>query len=144
MLFRGSNAVGYSAYPKNIIGKFIEEACENGIDIFRIFDSLNNLESMLPAIQFVDKNTQAIAQASIGYTGDVLRNGNNKYNLNYYKDLARRIEDAGAHMIAIRDMAGLLKPHAAEILIPSLKESVSIPLALHTPDTAGTQVATYL
>lgn len=144
MLFRGSNAVGYSAYPKNIIGKFIEEAWKNGIDIFRIFDSLNNLDSMLPAIQFVDKNTEAIAQASIGYTGDVLRGGNNKYNLDYYKDLARRIEDAGAHMIAIKDMAGLLKPQAAEILIPALKESVSLPIALHTHDTAGTQVATYL
>lgn len=144
MLFRGSNAVGYSAYPKNIIGNFIEEAWKNGIDVFRIFDSLNNLESMLPAIQFVDKNTQAIAQASIGYTGDVLKGGNNKYNLNYYKDLARRIEDAGAHMIAIKDMAGLLKPQAAEVLIPVLKESVSLPIALHTHDTAGTQVATYL
>ncbi|MFA5555680.1 MAG: pyruvate carboxylase [Flavobacteriaceae bacterium] len=144
MLFRGSNAVGYSAYPKNIIGKFIEESWKNGIDIFRIFDSLNNLESMLPAIEFVDKNTQGIAQASIGYTGDVLRSGNNKYNLNYYTDLARRIEDAGAHMIAIKDMAGLLKPQAAELLIPALKESVSVPIALHTHDTAGTQVATYL
>lgn len=144
MLFRGSNAVGYSAYPKNIIGKFIEEASKNGIDIFRIFDSLNNLESMLPAIEFVSKNTPGIAQASIGYTGDVLKGGNNKYNLDYYIDLARRIEDAGAHMIAIKDMAGLLKPQAAEVLIPALKEQISLPIALHTHDTAGTQVATYL
>lgn len=144
MLFRGSNAVGYSAYPKNIIGKFIEEAATQGIDIFRIFDSLNNLESMLPAIDFVVKNTQSIAQPCIGYTGDVLKKDNNKYNLTYYTDLAKRLEDAGAHMLAIKDMAGLLKPQAAEVLIHALKESVSLPIALHTHDTAGTQIATYL
>lgn len=144
MLFRGSNAVGYSAYPKNIVGKFIEEAWKQGIDVFRIFDSLNNLESMLPAIEFVVKNTEAIAQPSIGYTGDVLRKDNNKYNLTYYTDLAKRLEDAGAHMIAIKDMAGLLKPQAAEVLIHALRDTVSVPIALHTHDTAGTQVATYL
>lgn len=144
MLFRGSNAVGYSAYPRNIVQQFIEKSWENGIDIFRIFDSLNNLESMLPAIEFVSKNTQGIAQPSICYTGDLLRTENNKYNLNYYTDLAKRLEDAGAHMLAIKDMAGLLKPNAAEILIPALKEAVQIPIALHTHDTAGTQIATYL
>lgn len=144
MLFRGSNAVGYSAYPKNIVGKFIEESWKQGIDVFRIFDSLNNLESMLPAIEFVVKNTEAIAQPSIGYTGDVLRKDNNKYNLTYYTDLAKRLEDAGAHMIAIKDMAGLLKPQAAEVLIHALRETVSVPIALHTHDTAGTQIATYL
>ena len=144
MLFRGSNAVGYSAYPKNIIGKFIEESWKQGIDVFRIFDSLNNLESMLPAIDFVVKNTEAIAQPCIGYTGDVLRKENNKYNLTYYTDLAKRLEDAGAHMIAIKDMAGLLKPQAAEVLIHALRETVSVPIALHTHDTAGTQIATYL
>ena len=144
MLFRGSNAVGYSSYPRNIVQKFIEQSWENGIDIFRIFDSLNNLESMLPAIEFVSKNTKAIAQPSLCYTGDVLRKDNNKYNLDYYIDLAKRLEDAGAHMIAIKDMAGLLKPQAAEILIPKLRESVSVPIALHTHDTAGTQIATYL
>lgn len=144
MLFRGSNAVGYSAYPKNVVQKFIEEAAGNGIDIFRIFDSLNNLDSMLPAIQYVSKYTPSIAQASVCYTGDVLRKENNKYNLQYYVDLARRLEDAGAHMLAIKDMAGLLKPRAADVLIPALRENVSIPVALHTHDTAGTQIATYL
>lgn len=144
MLFRGSNAVGYSSYPKNVVQKFIEESANNGIDIFRIFDSLNNLESMLPAIEYVNKYTSSIAQPSVCYTGDVLRKDNNKYNLQYYIDLARRLEDAGAHMLAIKDMAGLLKPQAAEILIPALRENVSIPIALHTHDTAGTQVATYL
>lgn len=144
MLFRGGNAVGYSSYPKNVIQKFIEEASKNGIDIFRIFDSLNNLEAMLPAIQYVNKYTPSIAQASVCYTGDVLRKDNHKYNLQYYVDLARRLEDAGAHMIAIKDMAGLLKPQAAEVLIPALRANVSVPVALHTHDTAGTQIATYL
>lgn len=144
MLFRGSNAVGYSAYPKNIVGKFIEESWKQGIDVFRIFDSLNNLESMLPAIEFVVKNTEAIAQPCIGYTGDVLRKDNNKYNLTYYTDLAKRLEDNGAHMIAVKDMAGLLKPQAAEVLIQALRETVTVPIALHTHDTAGTQIATYL
>jgi pyruvate carboxylase len=144
MLFRGSNAVGYSSYPKNIIEKFIEQAWHKGIDIFRIFDSLNNIESMLPAIQFVAKHTEAIAQPCVCYTGDVLRKNNNKYNLQYYIDLAKRLEDAGAHMIAIKDMAGLLKPQAAAMLIPALKEHINIPLVLHTHDTAGTQIATYL
>lgn len=144
MLFRGSNAVGYSAYPRNIVQQFIEKSWENGVDVFRIFDSLNNLDSMLPAINFVVNNTQAIAQPSLCYTGDVLRKENNKYNLEYYVTLAKKLEDAGAHMLAIKDMAGLLKPQAAEILIPALREAVSIPIALHTHDTAGTQVATYL
>lgn len=144
MLFRGSNAVGYSSYPKNIVRKFIEEAAQNGIDIFRIFDSLNNLESMLPAIEYVSKYTNSIAQPAVCYTGDILRKENNKYNLQYYIDLAKRLEDAGAHMLGIKDMAGLLKPQAAEVLISSLRENVSIPIALHTHDTAGTQIATYL
>src|SRR5690606_7121160 len=124
--------------------QFIEKAWENGIDIFRIFDSLNNIESMLPAIEYVSNHTQAIAQACLCYTGDVLKTENNKYNLSYYTDLAKRLEDAGAHMLAIKDMAGLLKPNAAEVLIPALRESVNIPIALHTHDTAGTQIATYL
>lgn len=144
MLFRGSNAVGYSAYPKNVIRKFVEEAAHNGIDIFRVFDSLNNLESMLPTIEYVNKYTTSIAQASVCYTGDVLKKDNNKYSLQYYVDLARRLEDAGAHMIAIKDMAGLLKPQAAEVLIPSIREAINIPLALHTHDTAGTQITTYM
>ncbi len=144
MLFRGYNAVGYSAYPRNILQQFIEKSWENGIDIFRIFDSLNNIESMLPGIEYVVKNTGGIAQPSICYTGDILRKDNNKYNLQYYIDLAKRLEDTGAHMLAIKDMAGLLKPHAAGELIHALKENVALPIALHTHDTAGTQIATYL
>jgi pyruvate carboxylase len=144
MLFRGYNAVGYSAYPRNVIHQFIEKSWENGVDIFRIFDSLNNIESMLPGIEHVVKHTGGIAQPSICYTGDVLRKDNNKYNLQYYVDLARRLEDTGAHMLAIKDMAGLLKPNAATELIGVLKENISMPIALHTHDTAGTQIATYL
>ncbi len=144
MLFRGFNAVGYSAYPRNVIHQFIEKSWEHGVDIFRIFDSLNNIESMLPGIEHVVKHTGGIAQPAICYTGDVLRKDNNKYNLQYYTDLAKRLEDTGAHMLAIKDMAGLLKPNAATVLIQALKESVSMPIALHTHDTAGTQIATYL
>ncbi|MHC5309864.1 pyruvate carboxylase [Myroides sp. LJL116] len=144
MLFRGSNAVGYSSYPKNVIQQFIEQAANHGIDIFRIFDSLNNLDSMVTAIDYVNKYTNSIAQGSICYTGDVLRTTNNKYDLNYYVDLALRLQDAGAHMLAVKDMAGLLKPQAAHELISTLKQNVSIPIALHSHDTAGTQIATYL
>lgn len=144
MLFRGFNAVGYSAYPRNVIHQFIEKSWECGVDIFRIFDSLNNIESMLPGIEHVVKHTGGIAQPSICYTGDVLRKDNNKYNLQYYTDLAKRLEDTGAHMLAIKDMAGLLKPNAATVLIQALKEAVDMPIALHTHDTAGTQIATYL
>nr|WP_295870168.1 pyruvate carboxylase [uncultured Chitinophaga sp.] len=144
MLFRGSNAVGYSAYPENLIATFIEKAAENGIDVFRIFDSLNWVEAMAPSIRFVRERTNAIAQAAISYTGDVLRPGNNKYTLQYYTDLARRLEDAGAHMLAVKDMAGLLKPEAATVLIGTLREAVRLPVVLHTHDTAGVQSATYL
>lgn len=144
MLFRGFNAVGYSAYPKNVIEQFIQKAWEEGIDIFRVFDSLNNLEAMLPSIEYIVKHTGAIAQPAICYTGDVLRKGNNKYDLQYYLDLARKIEDTGAQMLAIKDMAGLLKPEAAVTLLSALKEHVAMPIALHTHDTAGTQLATYL
>lgn len=144
MLFRGFNAVGYTAYPANIIRKFIEKAAETGVDIFRIFDSLNNLSAMLPAMEHVVKETGALAEPCICYTGDVLRNGNNKYNLAYYLDLAKRLEDAGAHLLAIKDMAGLMKPEAATVLISKMKEQISIPIVLHTHDTSGVQIATYL
>ncbi|HPE61626.1 MAG TPA: pyruvate carboxylase [Thiolinea sp.] len=145
MLFRGSNAVGYTAYPDNLIGAFIEKSWENGIDVFRIFDSLNWIEGMRQSIQVVRERTGGIAEGTICYTGDVLRNEPGyKYNLQYYLDLARQLEDAGAHMLAVKDMAGLLKPYAAELLIPALKEAVSIPIHLHTHDTASIQAATLL
>ena len=145
MLFRGSNAVGYKAYPDNVIEKFIEKSWENGIDVFRIFDSLNWLEGMKRSIQVVRERTGAIAEATICYTGDVLNTDrDNRYNLQYYLDMARRLEDEGAHMLALKDMAGLLKPHAAEKLIPALRSAVDIPIHLHTHDTSSMQSATLL
>ncbi len=145
MLFRGSNAVGYTAYPDNLIEAFIEKSWENGIDVFRIFDSLNWIEGMRKSIQIVRERTGGIAEGTICYTGDVLRTDPGyKYNLQYYLDLARQLEDAGAHMLAVKDMAGLLKPYAAEKLIPALKEAISIPIHLHTHDTASIQAATLL
>jgi|APTNR8051073442_1049403.scaffolds.fasta_scaffold01782_4 pyruvate carboxylase len=144
MLVRGSNAVGYTAYPDNLIEKFIEEAAKTGIDLFRIFDSLNWVESMVTSIRAVRERTDSLAEACLCYTGDVLNPRNGKYDLNYYLDMARRLEDAGAHLIAIKDMAGLLKPLAAEMLIGRLRETVSLPIHLHTHDTSSIQAATYL
>jgi pyruvate carboxylase len=145
MLFRGANAVGYKAYPDNLIEKFIIKSWENGIDVFRIFDSLNWVEGMRQSIQAVRKYTGGIAEATICYTGDVTREEKGyRYNLQYYLDLARRLEDMGAHMLCVKDMAGLLKPYAAEMLIPALKEAVDIPIHLHTHDTAAIQAATLL
>ena len=145
MLFRGSNAVGYKAYPDNLIEKFIIESWENGIDVFRIFDSLNWIEGMRKSIQVVREQTGGLAEATICYTGDVLNSDkSNKFNLQYYLDLAKQLEDAGAHTLALKDMAGLLKPYAAEMLIPALKEAVDLPIHLHTHDTSSMQSATLL
>ncbi len=144
MLFRGTNAVGYKAYPENLIKKFIAEAAEAGIDIFRIFDSLNYVPSMRTSIRTVRQRTNAIAEACICYTGDILDPTRPKYNLGYYLDLAKRLEDEGAHILAIKDMAGLLKPQAAAVLVKALKKHIGIPIHLHTHDTAGIQSTTYL
>ena len=144
MLIRGANAVGYTAYPDNLVEKFVEVSAEKGIDIFRIFDSLNSIDNMRTCINAVVKNTNSIAEVAMGYSGDILNPDRPKFNLNYYLDLARRIEDTGAHILAIKDMAGLLKPYAAEKLIGELKKSIRIPIHLHTHDTAGIQLATYI
>ncbi len=144
MLIRGSNAVGYKAYPDNLVEKFIEKAWENGNDVFRIFDSLNWMEAMKVSIKAVRERTQGIAEVAIDYTGDILNPNETKYNLQYYLDLARRIEDEGAHIIAIKDMAGLLKPYAATKLITELKKAVDLPLHLHTHDTSSMQGTTYI
>ncbi len=144
MLLRGSNAVGYTAYPKNLIETFIEQAAETGIDLFRIFDSLNYVDSMRASIRAVRERTPALAEACICYTGDIMDSSRPKYNLQYYLDLAKRLEDEGAHMLAIKDMAGLLKPYAAELLVSRLKETVEMPVHLHTHDTASIQAATYM
>ncbi len=143
MLLRGSNAVGYTAYPDNLIEEFIVKAAETGIDIFRIFDSLNWVEAMKVSIRTVREKTDSIAQACICYTGDILSKERKKYTLQYYLDLAKELEDEGAHMIGIKDMAGLLKPYAAELLVSRLKETVEIPIHLHTHDTSSIQSTTY-
>jgi pyruvate carboxylase len=144
MLLRGSNGVGYKAYPDNLIESFIIKAWESGIDLFRIFDSLNWVPNLKTSIRVVREKTDALAEACICYTGDVSDPHRTKYNLQYYLDLARKLEDEGAHLLAIKDMAGLLKPLAAEMLISALKEVIDIPIHLHTHDTSSIQAATYL
>lgn len=144
MLIRGSNAIGYTAYPDNLVVKFIEKSWDNGVDIFRIFDSLNWNKSMKVSISAVREHTNGIAQACICYTGDLQDKSKTKYNLNYYTDLAGELEHMGAHMLGIKDMAGLLKPYAAVELIDALKKTVKIPIHLHTHDTSSIQPATYL
>jgi pyruvate carboxylase len=142
MLFRGSNAVGYSAYADNLIEKFVEKSSEAGIDVFRIFDSLNWIDAMKVSIKAVRERTPGLAEAAICYTGDVFTN--EKYNMQYYVDMARQLEDVGAHMLCIKDMAGLLRPFQAAKLVTELKQAVAIPIHLHTHDTASVQSATYL
>ncbi len=144
MLIRGSNGVGYTAYPDNLIEKFVEQSWETGIDLFRIFDSLNWMKSLAPCIGFVRKHTKGLAEGSICYTGDILDPSKTKYDLKYYIQLARDIENAGAHILAVKDMAGLLKPYAAYELISSLKSEIKIPIHLHTHDTSSIQAAMYL
>ncbi len=144
MLLRGSNAVGYKAYPDNLIEKFIEEAANSGIDIFRIFDSLNWVEAMKVSIKAVRERTESLAEACICYTGNILDSKEKKYTLDYYLSLAKELEDEGAHILAIKDMAGLLNPYAAEVLIKKMKQVVDIPIHLHTHDTSSVQSATYL
>ncbi len=142
MLLRASNAVGYKNYPDNLIREFVQKSADAGIDVFRIFDSLNWVDGMTKAIEAV-RQTGKIAEASICYTGDISNPDKSKYNLNYYQQLAKELEDAGAHILGIKDMAGLLKPQAAYELVSTLKETVSIPIHLHTHDTSGNGIYTY-
>ncbi|PFG12832.1 pyruvate carboxylase [Bacillus sp. es.036] len=142
MLLRASNAVGYKNYPDNLIREFVQKSADAGIDVFRIFDSLNWVEGMTKAIEAV-RETGKIAEASICYTGDISDPSKSKYNLTYYQELAKELEQAGAHILGIKDMAGLLKPHAAYELVSTLKETVSIPIHLHTHDTSGNGIYTY-
>ncbi|GBG97274.1 pyruvate carboxylase [Lactococcus termiticola] len=142
MLFRGSNAVGYQNYPDNVIEEFIKISAREGIDVFRIFDSLNWLPQMEKSIQTV-RDAGKIAEATICYTGDILDSSRQKYSLQYYKDLAKELEATGAHILAIKDMAGVLKPQAAYRLISELKDTVDMPIHLHTHDTSGNGIITY-
>ncbi len=142
MLLRASNAVGYTNYPDNVIEEFVEKSADAGIDVFRIFDSLNWVEGMRLAIDSVRKSGK-IAEAAMCYTGDILDSSRAKYDLTYYKNLAMELEQSGAHILGIKDMAGLLKPEAAYKLISELKESIAIPIHLHTHDTSGNGLYTY-
>ncbi|MGG2108281.1 pyruvate carboxylase [Lysinibacillus pakistanensis] len=142
MLLRGANAVGYTNYPDNLIREFIAESAASGIDVFRIFDSLNWIKGMEVAIDAA-RQSGKIAEAAICYTGDILDDTRAKYSVQYYKDMARELEAAGAHMLAIKDMAGLLKPEAAYRLVSELKETSSLPIHLHTHDTSGNGIYLY-
>lgn len=143
MLIRGANGVGYKNYPDNVIRRFIKESAVSGIDVFRIFDSLNWLKGMEVAIDEVLKQGK-VAEACMCYTGDILDTDRDKYTLEYYVNLAKEIEKTGAHILGIKDMSALLKPYAALKLIRALKNEISIPIHLHTHDTTGNGVATVL
>ncbi len=143
MLFRGSNGVGYTNYPDNVVRFFIKQAAETGIDVFRIFDSLNWVENMRVAIDETATQNK-LAEAAICYTGDLLDPERSKYDLKYYVSMAKELEAAGAHILGLKDMAGLLKPAAASVLFRALKQEVGLPIHFHTHDTAGIATATIL
>jgi pyruvate carboxylase len=138
MLYRSSNAVGYTSYPDNVVESFVEEAVQAGMDVFRIFDSLNYLPNIELAMDAVIKHG-GICESAICYTGDILDPKRSKYDLKYYVNLAKELEKRGAHILAIKDMAGLCKPYAAELLVKTLKQEVGLPIHFHTHDTAGLQ-----
>ncbi len=136
MLLRGSNAVGYTNYPDNVVQEFVAKAAQGGIDVFRVFDSLNWTKGMQVAMEAVRKNN-ALCEAAICYTGDILDPKRDKYPLSYYVNMAKELEKMGAHILAIKDMAGLIKPFAAEKLVKALKNEVGLPIHLHTHDTSS-------
>ncbi len=142
MLLRGRNTVGYTPYPMEVTDAFVEEAARSGMDIFRIFDALNDIEQMRPAIEAVRNTGTAVAEVCLCYTADLSDPGEQLYTLDYYLRLAEQIVDAGAHILAIKDMAGLLRPPAARRLVTALRERFDLPVHLHTHDTAGGQLAT--
>ncbi|MFL5741500.1 MAG: pyruvate carboxylase subunit B, partial [Flavisolibacter sp.] len=144
MLLRGANAVGYKSYPDNLVESFVVKSWEEGVDLFRIFDSLNWMPNMQKSIEAVRKKTGGIAEVCMCYTGDIQDPSRTKFNLQYYRQFAKDIENSGAHVLAIKDMSGLLKPWAAHELIGELKQTIKIPIHLHTHDTSSLQAATYL
>ena len=143
MLLRASNGVGYTNYPDNVVQSFVKTAAETGVDVFRVFDSLNWVENMRVAMDAVQESGK-VCEGTICYTGDILNPDRAKYDLKYYVAMARELEAAGAHVLGLKDMAGLLKPAAARILIKALKEEVDLPIHFHTHDTAGVACATIL
>ena len=144
MLLRGRNTVGYTPYPTEVTDAFVREAAATGVDIFRIFDALNDVSQMRPAVDSVLATGTTVAEVALCYTGDLLDPAEDLYTLDYYLRLAEQIVDAGAHIIAIKDMAGLLRAGAAEKLVTALRERFDLPVHLHTHDTAGGQLATLL
>lgn len=144
MLLRGQNTVGYTPYPKQVAQAFVREAAATGVDVFRIFDALNDVNQMRIAIDAVRESGTAVAEVAMAYTGNLLDPAENKYTLDYYLRLAEEIVEAGAHVLAIKDMAGLLRPAAAAKLVRALRERFALPVHLHTHDTPGGQLATLL
>lgn len=143
MLLRGANGVGYKNYPDNVVKYFVRQAAKGGIDLFRVFDCLNWVENMRVSMDAVAEENK-LCEAAICYTGDILNSARPKYDLKYYTDLAVQLEKAGAHIIALKDMAGLLKPAAAKVLFKALREATSLPIHFHTHDTSGIAAATVL
>jgi pyruvate carboxylase len=144
MLLRGRNTVGYTPYPTEVTDAFVREAAATGVDIFRIFDALNDVSQMRPAIESVLATGTTLAEVAVCYTGDLLDPAEELYTLDYYLRLAEQIVDAGAHILAIKDMAGLLRAEAAEKLVTALRANFDLPVHVHTHDTAGGQLATLL
>ncbi|WP_426566083.1 pyruvate carboxylase [Angustibacter sp. McL0619] len=144
MLLRGRNTVGYTPYPVEVTDAFVEEAARTGIDVFRVFDALNDVAQMRPAIEAVRASGTAIAEVALCYTGNLSDPAETLYTLDYYLALAERIVEAGAHVLAIKDMAGLLRAPAARVLVSALRDRFELPVHLHTHDTAGGQLATLL
>lgn len=143
MLLRGRNTVGYTPYPETVTHAFVDEAARTGVDIFRIFDALNNVDSMRPAIDAVRATGSAVAEVAMSYTGDLSDPAETLYTLDYWLRLAEQIVEAGAHVLAIKDMAGLLRPPAAATLVSALRSRFDLPVHVHTHDTPGGQLATY-
>ncbi|MEO7597811.1 MAG: pyruvate carboxylase, partial [Opitutus sp.] len=143
MLFRGANAVGYTNYPDHIVAGFVKHAASSGMDIFRIFDSLNYLPNLRVGMDAV-QDTHAICEAAICYTGDILDSRRDKFSLTYYVKLAQELERMGAHFLAIKDMAGLCRPYAAQKLVKTLREEIGLPIHFHTHDTSGIAAASIL
>jgi pyruvate carboxylase len=143
MLLRGANGVGYTTYPDNVVQGFVKQAAESGVDVFRVFDSLNWVENMRVSMDAV-LETGKILEGTICYTGNILDPDRAKYDLKYYVKMAKDLEAAGAHVLGLKDMAGLLKPASAAVLIPALKDAVDLPIHFHTHDTAGIACGTIL
>jgi pyruvate carboxylase len=144
MLFRGSSALGYTNYPDNVVRELVKRSAEHGIDVFRIFDSLNWIENMKVAMETVREQTSAICEAAICYTGDILNPARTKYSLKYYVKMAKELVKLGTHVLGIKDMAGLLRPYAAFALVKALRDEIDIPIHLHTHDTSGINASTIL